>query len=118
MSLAILASKLRELAEQVEDVQGTLSLPEQRYTLADAFTRLRAAHPDKYTSIRMELHWHVSTKAPELEWTVYDGTTHHEAGTLADAINAAVLAAKPKSNSVDALQVAAAILDTATERPF
>lgn len=78
-------------ADALEASLADLSVPQQEYTIAEAYTALRAATgPDAFVVIQPpSFNWNTNTCTLS-EWVVYDGDTHSRSPSLAGAVNLAL----------------------------
>jgi hypothetical protein len=103
----MIAEKLRELAEEAERATRRLTLPRERYTLAEALEAVRAACPGRTVNLQLSV-WHFADGLGQtVEWSVYDGQRNYKCGTLTAAV-AACLAANTPADTIDQAQEAIA----------
>lgn len=95
----MISEKLRELADEADREQRRLTLPRERYTLAQALAAVKAACPGKSVCIDLAA-WDYSHGGHDVEWSVYDGITHFKGSTLTAAVMACLAAHAPKPADV------------------
>lgn len=121
MTLDEIAGDLREMADEAAAMARKLVIPQQEYSLAEAFRKLRAAYPDEYVTVSFELRGHSSRSEPSIQWAAYSGTKGvgtHEASTIADAVNKCLLAGAKQTSEDNAVAIAQAKLDELAPAPF
>lgn len=92
------AERLRELANEIDDVAKKISMPTQQVDIKGAFAKLRAAlGKGVYLSIdppAFNYHGHTDRITVD-KWRVYDGHKSHEGSTLSEAVSNALTANAP-----------------------
>jgi hypothetical protein len=85
------ANALREMADRLEAMHGSLVFPVEGYTLRQAAEHLRTLlGPEEFFSIRFGVSFSPDEK-PTAEWVIYDGKKLHTDKSLSAVLNRVLL---------------------------
>ena len=117
-ALAEMAADVRMMAERLQEMSRSITIPDPGCGIAQAVARLRAVcGEDSYLAIDMKLRVSRTAKVTA-EWSVWDGSNHHEGATLEDAVRTALAERTTPRADDNPVATVEAVVAEAVAQPF